>query len=357
MFDQETAELMQELCDIDSVSSNEQAISEVLRNYYMSHELADEVVYDNLGSIYALKKSHQKNAPRVMVSGHMDEVGFIVTRIKENGIIQALILGEIPKQSLLATSVRLTTQSKKSYQGVILNNKLDNTVVDSNNNIQIDFGFSNDHAAVKSDIQLGDYISYDATSVVGQSDGLMSKNWNGRYAPIVGIQLLQAIKDITLPFDLYVGCTVQEQVGLRGIQTATNKIAPDLAIITDTDQAYDYQSNLDEKNGILGKGLLLTYYDKTVLPNRLLLNTLKQICVDNEIAYQYYYSMADSDAGWVNKLRTGCPSLFINIPVRNLNTARSIIYKQDYLAAREALIKFIKSITVQDIESFKTENR
>lgn len=355
MNSENTLELMQELSAINGVASNEHLISARLKAYY--DELADDVIYDNLGSIYAVKKGTQDNPLKVMVSGHMDELGLIITNFLDNGLVKALLLGDVASNSLLGASVQLDTATNQHYSGTILAYKEDGSVVDPSGKVLVDLGFLNKADLENAGLQLGDSLSFDSAFVVSDSGAIFSRNWNGRYAPILGIEILRQLKSVKLPFDLYVGCTVQEQVGLRGIQTATNKVAPDLAIMLDTESAFDYQSDAEDSIGQLGKGVLLTYYDKTVLPNRLLLQSFKTICENEKIPYQYYYSLADSEAGWVNKLRTGCPSLLVDIPVRNMQTPRSVIANDDYEAAKAGLVAFIQQLEVQQIVAFKAENR
>ncbi|APX72977.1 M42 family peptidase [Companilactobacillus allii] len=354
MLSNESINLFEEISSVHGVAGNERLVSEMLRKYY--EELSDDIIYDNLGSIYAVKKSKNVNAKRVMVSGHMDEIGFIINKFYDNGLIGALMLGNIPKNSLLGASVEAFNEKRHVFPGTILSIREDETVLDEKNNLIIDLGFMDKNQS-ETNLQIGDTISFSSEFIRTSSGTIMCRNINGRYAPVIGIELLRALDNIELPFDLYVGCTVQEQVGLRGIQTATNKVSPDLAIILESNKSFDYQLNSEDKIGILGGGLLLTYYAKTVLPNRLLISELKKLCDNNEIKYQYYYSLEDSEAGWVNKLRTGCPSLFINIPVRNFNTPKSVISEEDFGSAREALIKFIEQLDNNKIELFKSENR
>lgn len=348
--------LLYKLCEIDSVSGDEKDLSLSLKKDY--EQLADTVIYDNLGSIFAVKKSKQKNAPRVMVVGHMDEAGFIVKKINQNGTIKALALGNIVATSLLGATVKLKTREGKTIIGTLLAYNEAGHVLDESKEVLVDFGFETKEAAKKMNITFGDRLSF--VSQIKKSwnkQRIFTKNWDGRYAPLMGIELLRAVKDLDFDFDLYVGCTVQEQVGFRGVQTATNLVKPDLGIVLDTNKAFDYQSDLKEKNGELGKGVLINFYDTTVLPNRLLLNTLKNICKENDLSYQYYYSMEGSDAAWINKLRTGAPTLFINVPIRNMNTPCSILDVRDYQAAKDALLLFLEHLNVEKIQEFKEENR
>lgn len=348
--------LFDKLSEIDSVSGDEKDISLLLKSEYEA--LTDTIIYDNLGSIFAVKKSKKKNAPHVMIVGHMDEVGFILKKINENGTIRALALGDVKSTSLLGTSVRLKTRNNKTINGMLLAYDKTENVLDESKEVLVDFGFENKEEAIRNDLNFGDRIAFANQS--GQflnNRRLFSKNWDGRYAPLMGIEVLKAIKDHEFDFDLYIGCTVQEQVGFRGIQTATNLVKPDLGIVLDTNKAFDYQTDIKEKNGELGKGVLINFYDTTVLPNRLLLTTLKNICEENNLLHQYYYSMEGSDAAWINKLRVGTPTLFINVPIRNMNTPSSIMDIKDYGAAKSALLLFLESLTAKKIQEFKEENR
>ncbi|MBO0451483.1 M42 family metallopeptidase [Candidatus Enterococcus murrayae] len=348
--------LFKKLSGIDSVSGDERAISLALKSEYES--LADSIVYDNLGSIFAVKKSKKADAPRVMIVGHMDESGFILKGINGNGTIRALALGNIEATSLLGASVKLKTRNDKTFIGTLLAHDKSGSVLDQSNEVLVDFGFENKEEVLENNLAFGDRLSFTSQNRVSSNGKrIYCKNWDGRYAPLMGIEVMRAIKDQEFDFDLYVGCTVQEQVGFRGIQTATNLVKPDLGIVLDTNKAFDYQMDLKEKNGELGKGMLINFYDTTVLPNRLLLTTLKNICIKHNLPHQYYYSMEGSDAAWINKLRTGTPTLFVNVPIRNMNTPSSIMDIRDYEAAKKALLLFLNSLTVQNIQEFKEENR
>lgn len=347
--------LLTKLSEMDSVSGNEKDISLLLRDEY--EKLADEIVYDNLGSIFAVKKSKKENASHVMVVGHMDEPGFIAKGINENGTIKVLALGNIETTSLQGSSVRLKKRNGEFISGTVLAFNEKGDTLDKNKIGIIDFGFEDEDEA-KDSINFGDRIAFCRNIEFSENKKrIFSKNWDGRYAPLLGLELLKELKNVDLEFDLYVGCTVQEQVGFRGVQTAVNVVKPDLGIVLDTDKAFDYQEDSKDKIGELGKGLLINFYDTTVLPNRLLLSSLKEICKKNEIPFQYYYSMEGSDAAWINKLRIGSPTLFINVPIRNINTPSSVMDVRDYGASKQALITFLKELTPKKIQSFKEENR
>lgn len=338
------------------ISGNEQAISQCLKEFYRPY--CDEIVYDNLGSIYAVKRTKKTQAPRVLINTHMDELGFIVKKINDNGTLWALALGTVQAKALLGQKIVLTTRNKQQYPGVILGQNQTNDALTKNQEVLLDVGFANQQAAQASGVLLGDMVTF-ATPLFSSANQeyLYAPNWNGRLSVSQTVDFLRAIADLEFDFDLYVGCTVQEHVGIRGAQTATNLVAPDLTVALDTQQAFDYQTDAKDQQGVLGQGLLLTYYDPSVLPNRLLLNTFKEICQKQAITYQYYYSMTGSDAGWINKLRTGCPTLLLGQAVRNLDAGLQVAAISDYQALHQGLLAFVKQLTVADLLAFKQENR
>lgn len=356
MITNKTLELMKELTQVIAVSGNEIKISKILQSYY--REYADEIVYDNLGSVYGVKKSKKPNAPKVMISSHMDEVGFIVKDFTKNGLIKVLSLGPACKQGLLGQRVRVITNDGEEYKGTIVaksNNDKDK-VLDTDK-ILIDIGASSREDFSSLGIKLGDSIVIDGRfEVLATGKRIMSKAWNSRYGCVLGIEILEALKDVELDVDLYVGCTVQHEVGLRGSQTATNLISPDLAIVLDCLTADDISGDSDAV-GKLGEGVLINFYDKSMMPNRALLNHLMTTCKNNGIPHQFYYSMSDGDGGWIHKLLRGCPTLNVCICARNIENNSSIIDVNDYLAARDAVTKVIKSLNTEMIEMFRTENR
>lgn len=349
-------EQLTKLTTTAGISGNEQAISQCLKEFYQPY--CDEIVYDNLGSLYAVKHAKTADAPRVLVNAHMDELGFIVKKINPNGTLWALALGQAQPAALLGQKIIVTTRQKQHFPGVILGQDQAQTALNKQNEILVDIGFKDEQEAKAAGIFLGDMVTFGSSLFAANSGHyLYAPNWNGRLSVSQTIDILRAVAGLTLDFELYVGCTVQEHVGLRGAQTATNLVAPDLTIALDTQAAFDYQSDAKDCQGILGQGLLLTYYDTTVLPNRLLLNTFKQICQQTQTAYQYYYSLSGSDSGWINKLRTGCPTLLVGQAVRNLDAGLQVAAVDDYQAVIQGVLEFIKQLTPAEIQAFKQENR
>ncbi|RDY27115.1 M42 family peptidase [Romboutsia weinsteinii] len=360
ILSENTLSLMEELTQIIGVSGNEKNISKTLQSYYKKY--TDEIIYDNLGSIFAVKRSGKPNSKKVMICAHMDEAGFIVHEIKESGLIKILPIGNVFEQALIGKRVRVST-STGEIKGVIVTKSQSALSSDEKNksikssNMFVDIGATSDKEVKECGIRLGNPIVVDGEfeALLG-GKRLVSKAWDNRYGCVLGIEILELLKDTKLDVDLYVGCTVQNEIGLRGCITATNLIAPDMAIVLDCLHSNDINGN-EDNTGKLGEGVLVSFYDKSMMPNRTLLNHLIEICETKEIKHQYYYSMDDGDGGWIHKLLEGCPTLKVCICSRNTKTNSSIIDAYDYINAKKSLLEVIKSLDDELITMFKSENR
>ena len=149
---------------------------------------------------------------------------------------------------------------------------------------------------------------------------------------------------------------VQNKVGFRGSLTSTYLVKPDFAVTLEVLEVDDLKKS-DDTTGALGDGILLCYYDKSMMPNRMVLSKYKDICDKNDVKSQFYYSMESSDAGWIHKMLDGCPVLKACIGGRNINTDNEMIDLGDYNSSKISLIKMLKDLKESDINNFKEENR
>lgn len=351
---EKTLDLMKELTQLIGISGDERSVSQCIKKYM--EPLCDEIVYDNLGSIFAIKRCGKKDAKRVMVCGHMDEVGFMITGITKNGLLKFILIGGIDGHSLHSQRVRIKGSNGNEYIGTIVADDEDIKACDVKKML-IDLGATSEAEVKEMGIRAGDSAVIDGPfTVLGKGKRLLSKAFDNRYGCILAIELLESLKDVKLDYDLYIGATVQEEVGIRGGTTATGLIHPDMGIVMDCSFAQDVKGN-DNAVGQLGKGVLIRYYDKGMMPNRALLQHLVDTCVKQEIPYQYFYNMAQTDAAWVHKLFSGCPTLSACICARNGHTGNSIIDMDDYEAAKKATYTILSTLDETKIEAFKAENR
>lgn len=334
----------EELSQINGVSGHEENVAAYLNNAYS--EMGYDVIYDNLGSIAAVKKSKKKDAKTLMILAHMDEVGFLVKDILDTGVLKMHPVGGWFSQNLLAHRVSVTTRSGKVFKGAIGATPPHLLTADERirpfqiESMIVDIGANSKEEALEWGVNIGDMIVVDGKFENLSNNRLLAKAFDNRYGCVMGLDILDTFKDIELDFNLVVGASVQEEVGLRGAQTLTNMINPDEAIILDCSPANDAVSK--DAMGKLGEGVLIRVMDGSMIASKDFLYELVDVCTVNDIKHQYYYSPGGTDAGIVHKTHSGVRTLTCCIVARNIHTSSSILDTNDYLAAKEALVKLLE---------------
>lgn len=354
-MNQDTLSLFKTLTELPGAPGNEHAV-----RAFMKQELSkysDEIVQDGLGSIFGLKKGPQ-DGPVVMAAGHMDEVGFMVTGITKNGMLRFQTLGGWWSQVLLAQRVEIVTESKM-ITGVI-GSIPPHLLSDDKRakpmeikNMLIDIGADDRADAESMGIKPGQQIvPICPFTPMANEKKILAKAWDNRYGCGLSIELLKELKNETLGSTLYSGATVQEEVGLRGAQTAANLINPDIFFAMDASPANDMTGDKNEF-GQLGKGTLLRILDRSMVTHRGMREFVLDTAESNNIPYQYFVSAGGTDAGRVHVSNEGVPSAVVGICSRYIHTAASMVHIDDYAAAKELLIKLVKSCDRSTIESIR----
>lgn len=354
-MNEETLSLFQTLTELRGVAGNEHEVREFMREQLRPY--SDEIIQDNLGSIFGVKKG-KTDGPTVMVAGHMDEVGFMVTSITDNGMIRFQPIGGWWSQVLLAQRVQVMTNNGPIF-GVIasipphlLDEATRNKPMDIKNML-IDIGADDKEDAISIGIKPGQAIvPICPFTPLANKKKIMAKAWDNRYGCGLAIELLKELKDVDLPNTLYSGATVQEEVGLRGAQTAANMIKPDIFYALDASPANDTSGDKNQF-GQLGKGALLRIYDRTMVTHRGMREFVLDTAESNNIAYQYFVSPGGTDAGRVHVSNEGVPSAVIGICSRYIHTSSSIIHVDDYAAAKELLKKLVQATDNTMFQSMK----
>jgi putative aminopeptidase FrvX len=318
---------------------------------------SDEIVQDHLGGIFGLKKGDEQG-PRIMVAGHMDEVGFMVTQITENGMIRFQPLGGWWSQVLLAQRVEIITNNGPvigvigSIPPHLLSDEVRNKPMDIKNML-IDIGADDLEDAIKIGIQPGQQIvPICPFTPMANNKKILAKAWDNRYGCGLAIELLKELKDEKLPNTLYSGANVMEEVGLRGAQTAATLIKPDLFFALDASPANDMSGSKTEF-GQLGKGTLLRIFDRSMITHRGMREFVLDTAETHNIPYQYFISQGGTDAGRVHMSNEGVPSAVVGICSRYIHTAGSIIHTDDYAAAKELIIKLVRSADKTTLETIR----
>ena len=354
-MEQQTLYMFRTLTELPGVAGNEHQVRKFMKEQLSLY--TNEIVQDNLGSIFGVKRGTE-NGPTVMVAGHMDEVGFMVTAITDNGMIRFQPIGGWWSQVLLAQRVQIIT-NKGPVIGVIgsipphlLDEALRSKPMDIKNML-IDIGADDKEDALKIGIKPGQMIvPICPFTPMANEKKIMAKAWDNRYGCGLAIELLKNLQEEEIPNILYSGATVQEEVGLRGARTAANMIKPDVFYALDASPANDASGDKNQF-GQLGKGALLRIYDATMVMHKGMREFILDTAESNNIAYQYFISPGGTDAGQVHISNNGVPSAVIGICSRYIHTSASIIHIDDYAAAKELLTKLVKTTDHTTIETLR----
>jgi putative aminopeptidase FrvX len=352
-MNEKTMQLFKTLTELPGAPGNEHMIRNFMREQLSLY--ADEMIQDRLGGIFGVRKG-DPNGPTVMVAGHMDEVGFMVTSITDNGMIRFQTLGGWWNQVLLAQRVEIMTERGRvvGVIGSIPPHLLDEEKKKKPmeiSNMLIDIGADDKEDAVNLGIKPGQQIvPICPFTPMANKKKIMAKAWDNRYGCGLAIELLEAVKDEKLPNILYSGATVQEEVGLRGAQTAANMIDPDIFFALDASPANDMSGDKKEF-GQLGKGTLLRIFDRTMVTHRGMREFVLDTAEKHHIPYQYFVSQGGTDAGRVHTSNKGVPSAVIGICSRYVHTHASIIHIDDYAAAKEMIVNLVKACDRTTVET------
>lgn len=354
----DTLKMMKELTEAPGASGHEEAVRRVMRRYL---EPLGEVLTDNLGSIVG-RKVGRADGPRIALAGHMDEIGFMVTRITDEGFIRFQTLGGWWEQVMLAQRVEVCTRSGPVIGVVgsrpphILSLEERKTLY-AKKEMFIDIGAGSRAEAESFGIRPGDpVVPVCPFTEMRNPKLLLAKAWDNRFGCALAIEVMRRLKDQPHPNILYAVGNVQEEVGLRGATTTTNMIAPDIGIALDTGIAGDTPGvGPDDAQGRLGQGPVILIYDHSMIPH----SGLRDLVIDTAQAENLPLQFdimpgGGTDAGKMHVFGAGVPSLVVGVPVRYIHSHASILHRDDFDNAAKLLVAVIKRLDAELVQQLKS---
>ncbi|GCF92881.1 peptidase M28 [Enterococcus florum] len=329
-------QLLIDLTSARGIAGNEEEVREVFKSY--ASGFADDIFFDGLGSVIA--KQGAGGGPKVYISGHLDEVGFMVTKITEKGFIEFQTIGGWWNQVMLAQQVEIKTMDGNIIHGVIGSKPPHVLTPEARKkpfeikDMFIDIGASSQEEVKEWGIRPGDMVTpYSEYRRMNGSKFLLAKAWDNRIGTAVSLRVLENLSKREHHNVLFAGSDVQEEVGLRGARTSAHMVNPDVAFALDTGTAGDTPGMTPkEADSVLGKGPQILIFDASMIPHKRLLNFVIKIAEELEIPFQYtVIAGGGTDAGQMHLTRDGVPSLAITVPVRYLHSHSTIIHEEDYL--------------------------
>jgi putative aminopeptidase FrvX len=341
-------ELAQRLLDAPGIAGREDAVRDIVRAEMA--DLADDVSVDALGSVIGVKKG--SGGPRVMLAAHMDEIGFMVRHIDDNGFLRLQNVGGFDPRVLPAQRVRVHTRSGDVLIGALqLASKPIHLLQASEikapklTQIYVDLGMSADE--VNEQVELGDMVTMDR-SMVQVGNNLMSRAMDDRINVFIMLETLRALGSHEC--EVIAVATTQEEVGLRGAQTSAYHVEPDIGVALDVTVAGD-SPGVDKQDRVtkLGGGVAIKAFDSSHIPNYKLVRHFRDIAVANDIPHQVeILSRGGTDAGPIQRNRGGVPAITISMPTRYLHTVNEMVSIDDIKSTISLLTAYLETAHTGD---------
>jgi putative aminopeptidase FrvX len=351
-----TLQMLKELTEVSGVSGYEAPIRALVRQYLGP---LGELSQDKIGSVIC-KKAGGAESPRIMLAGHMDEIGFMVRHITSEGFIRFVPLGGWFDQVLLGQRVVIITR-KGEVVGVIgvkpphLLTPEERTKVVTRKEMYIDVGATSEEEVNQIGVCVGDPIIPRADFVeLSSGKTYLSKAFDDRVGVALVISALQNLQGQEHPNTVYGVATVMEEVGLRGATTSVEAVNPDVAIVLESDIAGDVPGVKPEESAVkLGKGPSLVVYDARMIPNLklrdLLLDTAKEIGVNLQLSA---LEGGATDGAAIHLHKTGVPTVVLSVPARHIHSHSSIIHRDDYDQAVKLLAALLPRLDAKAVAGF-----
>jgi len=353
-----TLRMLKDLTDANGIPGNEKEPRDVMQRYIGPY--ADEVTTDALGGLIARKRG-TADSPRIMVAGHLDEIGFMVTHIDDKGFLRFQTVGGWWEQVMLAQRVTVMTR-KGNVPGVIgskpphvLSAEARKKPVDKKD-MFIDIGASSREEAMEFGVRPGDSVVPVCEFTVMKNEKLlMAKAWDNRIGCAIAIEILRELQNEDHPNTVYAVGTVQEEVGLRGAKTAAYEISPDIGFSVDVGIAGD-TPGISEKEALakLGKGPQILVYDGSMIAHKGLRDLVTDTADELGIPYQFdYVAGGGTDAGAIHVTKSGVPSLAVSVATRYIHSHAAILHRDDFENAVKLLTAVIRRLDAETIAELK----
>lgn len=348
--------MLRDLTEAPGVPGQESAVRGIMRRYF---EPLGTIVVDNLGGI-ACRVAGQEDGPKIMIAAHMDEVGFLVTKITDKGFLRFQPLGGWFDQVLLAQRVQVVTRSG-TIIGVIGSKpphlippeRRDKVV--KVKDMFIDIGASSSEEAMKWGVRPGDMI-VPATSFTPMHNEkvLLAKAWDNRIGCALVLEVLHRLQNEEHPNIVYGAATVQEEVGLRGAGPLTHVIDPAIGLIVESGPATDTpDAGGDEMAVRITEGPVLSLYDRTMIPH----TGLRDLVIDSAeqagIAVQFRVGSGGTDGGRVHVHGAGVPSLVVSVPTRYIHSHNALLHLDDVEQTAQLLVEVIKKLDTEVVAQLR----
>lgn len=329
--------LLEELCLIPGISGREEAVRDAILQKAAPY---CQCTVDPLGSLICVKKGKRTPKQKILLSAHMDEVGFVVTHITEDGFLKCAAVGGVDPRVVFGKQV-----SVNGIPGVVAGKAVHQLKNDEKDNMAglddmfIDIGAS-DRQQAEQQVSLFDPVCF-VSDFVSFGDGMIKcKAIDDR----AGCAILLDIMARDLPYDVTFSFVTQEEVGLRGAKAAAFAVEPDIAFVVEATTAADIGGVPEDKQVChVGQGTVVSFMDSRTIYDKDLYDRAFAISRAKGIPCQTKAAVAGgNDAGAIHLSRGGVRTLALSLPCRYLHSPVCVIGEKDMTATRDLLLALVE---------------
>lgn len=337
-------ELLKKLTQTSGAPGQEHRIIELVKSELTP--LVDEITTDRMGNVVAHKKG---NGPKIMLMGHMDQIGFMVSHIDEDGFIRFQPTGGFDPKTL--TAQRVMVHGKEDLLGV-LGSKPIHVMDDADKkkppqlkDYFVDLGLP--AKKVKKLVKEGDAITW-LGEFAEMGDMYLSRAFDDRIGVYLMIEALRKRKKHDA--DIYAVATVQEEVGVRGAMAAAQEIRPEIGIALDVTIANDVPgAGKHEACTRMGEGIAIKRMDSYSISSRKLTDHLESIATDKKIPFQFeILPRGGTDAGALWHTPGGAYIATLSVPSRYVHSTVELVHKTDVKAGIDLLAAYLEKAGERD---------
>jgi endoglucanase len=340
--------LLRRLIETPAVSGREERQREIANE--VLGELTDSVRTDNMGSVIGTKNG--SDDVRVMIAAHTDEIGFLVKHVDDKGFLRLQTLGGHDPANMVSQRVLVITSNGETLRGALQPSRKPPHLATAEDNkppktdeFYVDLGL--DVEKVKERVRVGDYAVMDRT-LERVGDNFIGKAMDDRIGVFVMYEALKEMGEHEAT--IHAVATSQEEVGLRGATASGAGLAPTVMIALDVTLAMDIPGGGGENEiTALGKGAAIKIMDSSLISHPKLVDHFRSIAEREDIAHQMeILPFGGTDAGGVQRLHGGIPSITLSIPCRYVHTVNEMVNAEDVQACITLLARYLEEAHTGD---------
>ena len=335
------------LCGLMSVSGNEKVASDELEAIVGS--VFDEHRVDPMGNHLFIKKCGRENAPKILLDTHFDEIGMMVTGIKEGGFVTVTNVGGVDTRILQAGEVII--YGKEKVYGVFTSTPPhfrkpgDSDKLSPMDQLCIDTGYTKE--ALEEMIPLGTPVGFKPVYGELMNDRIFGKAFDDKACGACVVWALSDIPSDELAGDVYFLFSAEEEVGCRGAATAAFGVSPDYALIMDVTHAAVPEVQ-DRNLSPFDSGVAMSVAAAT---DRKLTFMVKDLCDKGEIPYTLHASAGSTgtNANVLGLVADGIPTVLCSLPLKSMHSAAEVISLKDAEALGNLTKAFVTSNEIAEV--------